>query len=174
MANDLNRCEFIGRLGKNVEVRYTADGKAISSFSLACGESWKNKSTGQKQEKTTWVPVVLFGGLADIAAKYLTKGSLVYVSGKFTTRKWQDQSGADKYTTEVVVDGFSGQMQMLGGNQQQSNQTQQQNNNQGGQQYQQNNNQQNNNQNQNNQYQKQNNSNNNQNNNDIDDKDIPF
>ena len=113
MARDLNQCNFIGRLGKDVELRYAASGDAIANFTIAVGESWKDKQTGQKQEKTAWVPIVMFGKLAEIAGQYLQKGSKVFISGKFQTRKWQDQSGADRYSTEVVVDGFSGQMQML-------------------------------------------------------------
>ena len=117
MANDLNRCEFIGRLGKDPEIRFTPGGKAVASFGIAVSESWKDNSTGQKQEKTTWVPVVMFGKLAEIAQQYLHKGSKVFIAGKFSVRKWQGQDGQDRYTTEIVVDGFSGQMQMLDGRQ---------------------------------------------------------
>jgi single-strand DNA-binding protein len=109
MAKDLNLCQFIGRLGKDVETRYTQDGKAIATLSIACGESWKDKGTGEKKEKTEWVRIVAFGKLAEIMGKYLSKGSQVYISGRMTTRKWQDQSGQDRYTTEIVAD----QMQML-------------------------------------------------------------
>ncbi|MCP3901491.1 MAG: single-stranded DNA-binding protein [Desulfobacteraceae bacterium] len=114
MSNDLNQCQFIGRLGKDPEVRFTPDNKPIANITLAVGESWKDRNTGQKQEKTEWVRIVFFGGVAQVAADYLKKGSKIYVSGKQKTRKWQDQSGQDKYTTEIVVDGFSGVMQMLG------------------------------------------------------------
>lgn len=114
MANDLNRCEFIGRLGKDVELRYTPTGSAVANISIAVGESWKDQA-GTKQEKTTWVPVVIFGKLAEIAGQYLTKGSKVFIAGKFSVRKWQDQQGNDRYSTEVVVDTYNGQMQMLDG-----------------------------------------------------------
>lgn len=111
MANDLNRCDFIGRLGKDPESAQTTNGTAVAKLSIAVGESWKDKQTGQKQERTTWVPVVAFGALAEIMGKYLKKGSQVYISGKFTTRKWQDKDGQDRYTTEIVASD----MQMLGG-----------------------------------------------------------
>jgi single-strand DNA-binding protein len=111
MAKDLNLCQFIGRLGKDVEMRYTSDGKAVANLSIACGESWKDK-TGAKQERTEWIRVVAFGKLAEIMGEYLSKGSQVYISGRMTTRKWQDQSGQDRYSTEIVAD----QLQMLGGN----------------------------------------------------------
>ncbi len=113
MSNDLNQCNFIGRLGKNVELRYTPDQKPIANFSIAVGESWKDKQSGQKQEKATWVNIVIFGALAEIAGKYLSKGSKVFISGKLQTRKWQDQSGVDRYSTEIVIDQFNGTMQML-------------------------------------------------------------
>lgn len=109
----INKVILIGNLGNDPEVRHTQDGKAIANITLATSESWKDKNTGQKQEKTEWHRVVFFGGVADVVAKYLKKGSKIYVEGKLQTRKWQDQSGQDKYTTEVVVDGFSGTMQML-------------------------------------------------------------
>lgn len=106
MSNDLNRCEFIGRLGKDPDVRYSPDGSAVCNFSLAVG--WKTK----EKEGVEWVRIVIFGKLAQICADYLTKGKQVYVSGRMTTRKWTDKdSGQDRYSTEVVAD----QMQMLGG-----------------------------------------------------------
>ena len=116
MANDLNRCDFIGRLGKDPESASTNNGMAVTKISIAVGESWKDKQTGQKQERPTWVPVVAFGALAEIMEKYLKKGSQVYISGKFTVRKWQDKDGQDRYTTEIVVN-VGGTMQMLGGRQ---------------------------------------------------------
>lgn len=109
MANDLNQCQFIGRLGKDPEVRYMASGDAVCSFSLAVGEHWKDKATGNRQEKTTWVPIVIFGKLAEVAGEYLKKGSKIFAQGKFSVRKWQDQNGNDRYTTEVVLST----MQML-------------------------------------------------------------
>ena len=109
----VNKVILVGNLGKDPEVRYTPDGKAITNITLATSESWKDKNTGQRQEKTEWHRVVFFGGVASIAGEYLKKGSKVYIEGKLQTRKWQDQSGQERYTTEVVVDGFSGTMQML-------------------------------------------------------------
>ena len=114
MANDLNKWMGIGRLGKDPEMRYTSDGKAIASLSIACGESWKDKTTGEKQEKTEWVRIVAFGKLAEIIGEWLKKGAQVYIEGKLQTRKWQDKEGIDRYTTEIVAD----RMQMLGSRQQ--------------------------------------------------------
>lgn len=110
MANDLNLCQFIGRLGQDPEVKYTPNGKAHTTISLACGQSWKDKDTGEKKEKTEWVRVIFWGKLAEIVGEYLSKGKQVYVSGRMQTRKWQDRDGNDRYTTEVVADT----MQMLG------------------------------------------------------------
>ena len=115
MANDLNRCEFIGRLGADPEVRHFPDGGQLCNIRIAVGSKWKNKSTGEAQERTEWVPVTFRGKLAEIAAQYLRKGSQVYVAGEFRTRKWQDNSGQDRYSTEIIVDGFGGSLQMLGG-----------------------------------------------------------
>ncbi|UZE95803.1 single-stranded DNA-binding protein [Alkalimarinus alittae] len=109
----VNKVILVGNLGKDPEVRYTPDGKAIANITLATSESWKDKNTGQRQEKTEWHRVVFFGGVASVVGEYLRKGSKIYVEGKLQTRKWQDQSGQEKYTTEVVVDAFSGTMQML-------------------------------------------------------------
>lgn len=111
MANDLNLCQFIGRLGKDPEISAMANGTAVAKISIAVGESWKDKASGQKQERTTWVPVVAFGRLAEVMGQYLTKGSKVYLSGKFSTRKWQGQDGQDRYTTEIIAN----EMQMLDG-----------------------------------------------------------
>ena len=105
MSNDLNRCEFIGRLGKNPEVRFTASGEAICNFSIAVG--WKTKD----KDGTEWVRIKSFGKLAGICGDYLKKGSQVFIAGRMTTRKWANKDGVDQYTTEVVAD----QMQMLGG-----------------------------------------------------------
>ena len=109
MSNDLNRCEFIGRLGQDPEIRYMPNGDAVANISIACGESWKDKNTGEKQERTEWVRVSAFKKLAEIIGEYLHKGSQVYISGKMRTRKWQDKDGNDRYTTEIIAD----QMQML-------------------------------------------------------------
>lgn len=131
----VNRVTLLGNLGQDPEIRYNQSGGAIANLSLATSEEWTDKQ-GQKQEKTEWHRVVVFGKLAEICGEYLRKGSKVYFEGKLQTRKWQDQSGQDKYTTEVVIDGFGGQMQMLdskqdGGNghQQAPQQQQQQQNN---------------------------------------------
>lgn len=105
MANDLNRCEFIGRLGKDPEVRYAPSGDAICNFSIAVG--WKSK----EKEGAEWVRATAFGKLAEVCGQYLKKGSQVYISGRFTTRKWKNKEGVDQYSTEINVD----QMQMLGG-----------------------------------------------------------
>ncbi len=114
MANDLNRCEFIGNVG-TIETRFTAQGQAVTNLSLATNESWKDKQ-GQKQEKVTWIPITIFGKLAEIAEKYVKKGDKIYIAGKFTVDKYQDKNtGEDKYSTKIIVDGFNGVMQMLGG-----------------------------------------------------------
>jgi len=111
----VNKVILVGNLGQDPEVRYTPGGAAITNISIATSDSWKDKNTGQMQEKTEWHRVVFFGKLAEIAGEYLHKGSQVYVEGKLQTRKWQDKQGQDRYSTEVVVDGFNGVMQMLGG-----------------------------------------------------------
>lgn len=108
----LNQCNFIGRLGNDPEIRYMPDGKAAANISIGCSEKWKDKQTGEQKERTEWVRCSAFGKLAEIMGEYLRKGSLVYISGKMQTRKWQDQSGQDRYTTEIVVS----EMKMLGGN----------------------------------------------------------
>jgi single-strand DNA-binding protein len=110
MATDLNRCEFIGRLGKDPEMRYSADGNAICSFSIGVNFEYKNKA-GEPTKTVTWVRISAFSHLAGICGDYLKKGSQIYIAGKLTTRKWQNKDGVDQYTTEVVAD----QMQMLGG-----------------------------------------------------------
>jgi single-strand DNA-binding protein len=109
----INKVILVGNLGAKPEVKYASNGNAIANLSVATSESWTDKNTGQKQEKTEWHRVSLFGKLAEIAGQYLDKGSKVYVEGKLQTRKWQDKSGADRYTTEVVVSGFNGTLQML-------------------------------------------------------------
>jgi len=109
----INKVILVGNLGKDPDVRYTPDGKAVTNITLATSDSWTDKNTGQRQEKTEWHRVVFFGPIAGIAGEYLKKGSKVYVEGKLQTRKWQDQGGQDRYTTEVVVSGFGGNMQML-------------------------------------------------------------
>ncbi|TMP50256.1 single-stranded DNA-binding protein [Pseudoalteromonas sp. S1688] len=127
MANDLNQANFIGRLGKDPEIRYTQSGQAAASFSIAVGSKWKDKNTGQQKENTEWVNLVAFGKLAEIMGEYLRKGSQIFVTAKFRTRKWQDQSGADRYTSEFVVEN----MQMLDSRQDNQHQGSQGNNYQG-------------------------------------------
>ena len=109
----INKVRVVGNLGAKPEVKYASNGNAISNLSVATTESWTDKSTGQNQERTEWHRVSLFGKLAEIAGQYLDKGSKVYIEGKLQTRKWQDQNGQDRYTTEVVVSGFNGTLQML-------------------------------------------------------------
>jgi len=109
----INKVILVGNLGAKPEIKYATNGNAISNLSLATSESWTDKSTGQKQERTEWHRVSLFGKLAEIAGQYLDKGSKVYIEGKLQTRKWQDQNGQDRYTTEIVVSGFNGTLQML-------------------------------------------------------------
>jgi len=109
----INKVILIGNLGNEPDVRATADGRTITTVSLATSDRWKDKNTGQPQEKTEWHRVVVFGRLGEIAGQYLKKGSKVYFEGKLQTRKWQDKSGQDRYTTEVIVDSFGGEMHML-------------------------------------------------------------
>ena len=109
----INKVILVGNLGAKPELKYGASGNAVTNLSVATSDSWTDKSTGQKQEKTEWHRVSLFGKIAEIAGQYLDKGSKVYVEGKLQTRKWQDQSGQDRYSTEVVVSGFNGTLQML-------------------------------------------------------------
>lgn len=112
----VNKVILVGTLGRDPEMKYAANGNAIVNLSVATSEQRNDKQSGQKQEKTEWHRVVMFGKLAEVAGQYLTKGSQVYLEGKLQTRKWQDQNtGQDRYSTEIVVDGFSGKMQMLGG-----------------------------------------------------------
>jgi single-strand DNA-binding protein len=110
----LNRCEFIGHLGADPEVRRMSNGDAVVNLRLAVSDRWTDKSTGEKRERTTWVPVVIFNeGLGRIAEQYLRKGSKVFVAGEFSVRKWTDQQGQDKYSTEIVLNRFRGDLQML-------------------------------------------------------------
>ncbi|MBF6058949.1 MULTISPECIES: single-stranded DNA-binding protein [Thiomicrorhabdus] len=115
----VNKVILVGTLGQDPEVKYAANGNAIANLSVATSEEWNDKNTGQKQQKTEWHRVAIFGKLAEIAGQYLKKGSQVYLEGKLQTRKWQDQNGQDRYTTEVVLSGFDSNMQMLGGGQRQ-------------------------------------------------------
>ncbi|MDE3271542.1 single-stranded DNA-binding protein [Pseudoalteromonas sp. G4] len=115
MARGINKVILVGNLGQDPEVRYMPNGNAVANITLATSDSYKDKNTGQLVDKTEWHRVVFFGKLAEVVGEYCRKGSQIYVEGKLQTRKWQDQQGQDKYTTEIVVDGFTGQMQMLGG-----------------------------------------------------------
>ena len=106
----VNKVILVGNLGKDPEVRYTADGAAIANITLATTDTWKDKTSGEKKEATEWHRVSFFGKLAEIAGQYLKKGRSVYIEGRIRTRKWQDKEGQDRYTTEIIAD----QMQMLG------------------------------------------------------------
>ncbi|WP_429067331.1 single-stranded DNA-binding protein [Aeromonas bestiarum] len=114
-SRGINKVILIGNLGQDPEVRYMPSGGAVTNITLATSETWRDKQTGEQKERTEWHRVVFMGKLAEVAGEYLKKGSQVYVEGKLQTRKWQDQSGQERYTTEVLVDSFSGVMQMLGG-----------------------------------------------------------
>lgn len=109
----LNRCEFIGNLGADVEIRTTQSGDKIANLRLAVSERWKDRASGERKERTTWVPVTIFGAVAGIAEQYCRKGSKVFISGAFTVRKWQDQSGQDRYSTEVVLRPYKGELVLL-------------------------------------------------------------
>jgi single-strand DNA-binding protein len=111
MARGINKVILVGNLGKDPETRYMPSGSAVTNLTLATSEAWKDKQSGEQQERTEWHKVAMFGRLAEIAAEYLRKGSQVYIEGKLRTRKWQDKEGKDRWTTEIVAD----EMQMLGG-----------------------------------------------------------
>ncbi len=110
MARGVNKVILVGNLGKDPEVRYMANGGAVCNVTLATSESWKDKQTGEQKDKTEWHSIVFYRRLAEIAGEYLRKGSQVYIEGKLQTRKWQDKSGNDRYTTEIIAN----EMQMLG------------------------------------------------------------
>ena len=111
MARGINKAILIGNLGNDPDIRYTASGTAIANISLATAESWRDKNSGEQQERTEWHRIVFFGRLAEVVGEYLRKGSQIYVEGRIQTRKWQDKEGNDRYSTEVVAN----EMQMLGG-----------------------------------------------------------
>jgi single-strand DNA-binding protein len=114
MAGSVNKVILIGNLGADPEIRRTQDGRPIANLRVATSESWRDKATGERKEKTEWHRVVIFNeGLCKIAEQYLKKGSKVYLEGALQTRKWQDQSGQDRYSTEVVLQGFNSQLTML-------------------------------------------------------------
>jgi single-strand DNA-binding protein len=111
MSRGVNKVILVGNLGRDPEIRYTTSGSAIANVALATTDSWKDKQSGDRQDKTEWHKVVMFGRLGEIAGQYLKKGSQVYIEGRLQTSKWQDKEGQDRYTTEIVAN----EMQMLGG-----------------------------------------------------------
>ena len=113
-SRGVNKCIILGNLGNDPEVKQAASGSAIANLTVATSESWNDKATGEKREAVEWHRVVLFGKMAEVAGEYLRKGSQVYIEGQLRTRKWTDNAGVEKYTTEIVV-GMNGVMQMLGG-----------------------------------------------------------
>ena len=123
MAGSLNKVLLIGRLGADPEIKQMVNGKSVARLSLATSQSWKDKNTGEKKEKTEWHRIVVFNeGLVNVVQQYLKKGAQIYVEGQLTTRKWKDdQSGQDKYSTEVVIQGFNSSLTMLGGGASQNN-----------------------------------------------------
>jgi single-strand DNA-binding protein len=116
MAGSVNKVILVGNLGKDPEIRRTQDGRPIANLSVATSETWRDKATGERKEKTEWHRVVIFNeGLCKIAEQYLKKGAKVYIEGQLQTRKWTDQSGVEKYSTEVVLQGFNSTLTMLEG-----------------------------------------------------------
>ena len=117
MAGSLNKVLLIGRLGADPEIKEMVNGKSVARLRLATSQSWKDKNTGEKKEKTEWHRIVVFNeGLVNVVKQYLKKGAQIYVEGQLTTRKWKDeQSGQDKYSTEVVIQGYNSSLTMLGG-----------------------------------------------------------
>ena len=116
MAGSVNKVILVGNLGADPEIRRTQDGRPIANLRIATSESWRDKNSGERKEKTEWHSVVIFNeGLCKVAEQYLKKGSTVYIEGQLQTRKWQDQTGNDRYSTEVVLQGFNGNLTMLGG-----------------------------------------------------------
>ena len=111
MARGINKVILVGNLGQDPELKNLPSGSAVCNLRIATSESWKDKQTGEMKEQTEWHSISLFGRLAEIAAQYLRKGSQVYIEGRLRTRKWQDKSGADRYTTEIIAD----ELQLLGG-----------------------------------------------------------
>ena len=122
MAGSLNKVLLIGRLGADPEIKQMVNGKSVARISLATSQSWKDKTTGEKKEKTEWHRIVVFNeGLVNVVQQYLKKGAQVYVEGQLSTRKWKDEkSGQDKYSTEVVIQGYNSSLTMLGGGNQNS------------------------------------------------------
>ena len=122
MAGSLNKVLLIGRLGADPEIKQMVHGKSVARLSLATSQSWKDKSTGEKKEKTEWHRIVVFNeGLVNVVQQYLKKGAQIYVEGQLSTRKWKDeQSGQDKYSTEILIQGYNSSLTMLGGGNQNS------------------------------------------------------
>lgn len=125
-SRGVNKVIILGTLGQDPEVKYMPSGGAVCNLSLATSEQWNDKATGEKKEQTEWHRVVIFGKLAEVAGEYLRKGSQVYVEGKLRNRKWTDQSGVEKYTTEIVLHPMNGVMQMVGGKREDAGQQRQQ------------------------------------------------
>jgi single-strand DNA-binding protein len=116
MAGSVNKVILVGNLGRDPEIRMTQDGRKVVNLNIATSESWKDRMSGERKEKTEWHRVVIFNDrLADVAERFLKKGSTVYIEGQLQTRKWTDQSGAEKYTTEIVLQQYRGEMTLLGG-----------------------------------------------------------
>lgn len=130
-SRGVNKVILVGNLGQDPEVRYLPNGGAVTNITLATSESWRDKQTGENKEITEWHRVVLFGKLAEVSGEYLRKGSQVYIEGQLRTRKWKDQGGQDRYTTEIVVN-VGGTMQMLGSKNNESGNKGNSNNNNGG------------------------------------------
>ena len=127
MAGSLNKVLLIGRLGADPEIKQMVNGKSVARLSLATSQTWKDKNSGEKKEKTEWHRIVVFNeGLVNVVQQYLKKGAQIYVEGQLSTRKWKDeQSGQDKYSTEVIIQGFNSSLTMLGGGASQNNITSQ-------------------------------------------------
>ena len=126
MAGSLNKVLLIGRLGADPEIKQMVNGKSVARLSLATSQSWKDKNTGEKKEKTEWHRIVVFNeGLVNVVQQYLKKGAQVYIEGQLSTRKWKDeQSGQDKYSTEILIQGYNSSLTMLGGGNQNPNSSQ--------------------------------------------------
>ena len=127
MAGSLNKVLLIGRLGADPEIKQMVNGKSVARLSIATSQSWKDKNTGEKKEKTEWHRIVVFNeGLVNVVQQYLKKGAQIYVEGQISTRKWKDEaSGQDKYSTEVIIQGYNSSLTMLGGNSMNENQSSQ-------------------------------------------------
>ena len=123
MAGSLNKVLLIGRLGADPEIKQMVNGKSVARLSIATSQSWKDKNTGEKKEKTEWHRIVVFNeGLVNVVQQYLKKGAQIYVEGQLSTRKWKDeQSGQDKYSTEIIIQGYNSSLTMLGGGSNQNN-----------------------------------------------------